>query len=1007
MRLALMLTLAFLFQVKTSSVPKWQASDDEYPSALELSEDGLSLMEPAIVPEPKDGSRWWYTPSRRAHVHSAKAKSRLMQKMMSNKVNEDLRLPGDVLPSIYSIRLLPFIEEGNFTTDGHIDIFVDCIRDTNSISMNAADITFKSLSITVLDLTTNSPLAIVDFVDEQVTREIVTIKTATPLTAGNRYKISMDFTSILNDELRGFYRSSYMENGVKKWLAVTQMEAPDARRAFPCFDEPNMKANFSITLGRKTTMKTASNMNILSTNPIDGMPGYVWDYYATSVTMSSYLVAFLVSEFEAVPTSTTHRVPFRLWVKPQSAHLAGYSLSVGPELQEFFERYFKIDYPLPKQDLAAIPDFAAGAMENWGLVTYRESALLIDVPRESRGRRQSVADINAHELAHQWFGNLVTTDWWNTIWLNEGFATYLEFPSMDAVEPDFRFTDQFVVIELHYVFGVDALETSRPINLPVTTNDEINNMFDAISYDKGSCIIRMAADFIGLETFTRGLTRYLNARAYKNAVEDDLWLALQQQSDEEGVSLPATVKEIMDTWTLQMGFPLINVTRDYNTGGAVVSQERFLLRKDPGSTDTHVYRWWVPLTYTNGGSLVRQIQWLSKDQASRTISNLGATDKWVIFNYDQQNLYRVAYDTENYRLIAEQLMVDHTRFLDNNRAQLLDDTFVLASVHLVPYKSALDLSLYLKYEKEYVPWNAVLSELNYIDSMLYNQPQFSQWTVHLTNLVTPYYNHHGFQESTLDAHLTVFGRSDAMSWACKLMVPDCVDNSKAKYAQQMASPDNTTILSPNQKSIILRTGVENGGQTEWDFAFNQYKSKYDTSYLIAATKSRDTSRLNTLLERMIDSQSGIRLSEVNTLFNNVASNPVGNPVATDFLVNRWTDIEQSWLGTNYFINFFRYVCNRQNTQAQLDRLLQLRTDHSDILGNSKTVQQGIDVVVENIKWMELHQEEIGNWLSVSVPTTTTTTTTPSPPVPAGSPSVYQTSAILILVFCFLGLFIMH
>ncbi|EFX67144.1 hypothetical protein DAPPUDRAFT_203795 [Daphnia pulex] len=920
--------------------------------------------------------------------------------MLSNKVNEDLRLPGDVLPSDYTIRLLPFIEEGNFTTDGHIDIFVDCVRDTNSISMNAADITFKKLSIAVVDLSNNNnPLAMVDFIDEQSTREIVTIRTAEKLMAGKRYKISMDFVSILNDELRGFYRSSYMENGVRKWLAVTQMEAPDARRAFPCFDEPNMKAVFTIVLGRKITMRTASNMNIISSDQMSGMPDYVWDYYQTTVKMSSYLVAFLVSEFEDVATTTSHRVPFRLWVKPESRHLAGYSLSVAPGMQEFYESYFKIAYPLPKQDLAAIPDFSAGAMENWGLVTYRESALLIDVPLESRSRKQSVADINAHELAHQWFGDLVTTDWWNTIWLNEGFATYVEFLGTNAVEPDFRMLDQFVVRELHYVFGVDALETSRPINLPVTTPAEISRMFDAISYDKGSCIIRMAADFIGLETFNRGLTRYLNARSYKNAVEDDLWLALQQQVDEDGISLPASVKDIMDTWTLQMGFPLITVTRDYSTGGASVSQDRFLIRKNPNSTDTHVYLWWVPLTHTNGGDLlVRKTEWISKDQPSTTIGNLGASsDNWVIFNYDQQNLYRVAYDSENYRLIAQQLMVDHGRILDNNRAQLLDDAFVLASVHLLPYKSALDLSLYLKYETEYVPWNAVLSELSYIDSMLYSQPQYSHWLTHMMNLVTPYYSHVGFQESTLDAHLTVFARSDAMSWACKLQIADCVDNSKAKYAELMKEPDNSLILSPNQKSVILKTGVENGGQAEYDFAFTQYTSKYDTSFLIAAASSKDVSRLNSLLNKMLDSESGIRLSDVNTLFNNVASNPVGNALATDFLVNQWDAIEQSSLGTGYFVNFFRYVCNRQNTQAQLDRLLELRNTHADILGSSNTVQQGIDVVIENIKWMELHQNEIGNWLAdnteepTTIPTSTTTTTTTTTVQPTASSTTTTTT----------------
>ncbi|EFX81628.1 hypothetical protein DAPPUDRAFT_317254 [Daphnia pulex] len=926
----------------------------------------LSLLEPAVVPDPVDGiSRWWYTPSRKAFLfrHNYAKNGEIEPRQ-----GEDLRLPGNILPRLYNIRLLPFIEVGNWTTDGYVEISVDCIIATVNISINSLDLTIDQPSITVTDELTGNPIPVVNFIDEQSTRELITLQVSQPLTVGGRYKITMKYISVLNTLLTGFYRSDYEENGEVKYLAVSDFEATSARRAFPCFDEPTMKANFTITLGRKETWTSASNMPLIRTEPMAGVTGFVWDYYETSVTMSTYLVAFLVSEFVGIPSEPgLSNVEFRIWARADARNLTDYARNIGPRVLEFFESFFAIDYPLPKQDMAAIPDFAAGAMENWGLITYREQYLLTDPTTTSARSFQFAAIIIAHELSHQWFGNLVTMDWWNALWLNEGFASYMEYIGTDAVEPDFRMNDQFIIENLQYVFGVDALETSRPINIEVNTPAEINSMFDAISYEKGSCVIRMCADFIGFDTFQRGLTRYLNDNAYGNAGQDNLWAALQTQADLENVVLPATIKEIMDTWTYKMGFPYITVTRDYQTGGALVTQERFLLRKSNDSTDPIVYQWWVPLTYTSDYQTNKR-DWLSVDQISKTLPNLGAAaNQWVIFNIDQQNYYRVAYDTSNYAMIRDQLMMDHQKFSDNNRGQLLDDAFNLALVELIPYATALDLTLYLKYEREYVPWHAALSEFNYIDTMLYNFVEFPNWKNYMTSLVEPTYTFFGFAETQADPHMEKLSRIDAMNWACRLGVADCVQNSLSTYANLMSQPENLLqIVSPNEKSIILRTAIENGGQTEYDFAFNQYKTTGDNSFLVAMCASKQVTVLSGLLEMLLDPNSGILRSDVNTVFNNVANNPIGNELALDFLINRWNDIQNS-LGVTYFATWYRYVCTRQNTQAGLDKLIQLRDAHTLILGNSNSVKQGIETVETNIKWVSLNEEEIGTWLAANQP----------------------------------------
>ncbi|MPC09521.1 Aminopeptidase N [Portunus trituberculatus] len=499
-----------------------------------------------------------------------------------------------------------------------------------------------------------------------------------PLTKGRRYVLSMEFTGYLNDKLHGFYRSSYRDsNGIKRWLAVTQFQPTDARRAFPCFDEPAMKATFEVFLAREIDMSAISNMPKISSQPIEGQQGWIRDSFNTSVPMSTYLVAFLVSDFSSKEVTTQNGVTFRTLAREAAINQANYSLEIGPNILTFFEDYFSIPYPLPKQDMIAIPDFAAGAMENWGLITYRETAMLYDPKVSAAYNKQRVAIVVAHELAHQWFGNLVTPKWWTDLWLNEGFANYMEYVGTDHAEPEWQMMEQFIVVDLHKVLRLDCLESSHPINIPVGHPDEIYEIFDTISYSKG---------------------------------HQDLTLVKC-----------VTVKTIMDTWTLQMGYPVITVIRSADGASATVTQERFLLRKDSNSTDTHVYRWWVPLSYTTQATAnfnnTAPSMWLSKTDTNITIRSLPDSKQWVIFNVQETGYYRVNYDDKNWKLLIEQLKVDHTKIHVNNRAQLIDDALNLARAGQLSYSLPMDLIAYLKNETSYTPWATALNNLAYIDKL--------------------------------------------------------------------------------------------------------------------------------------------------------------------------------------------------------------------------------------------------------------------------------------------------
>lgn len=364
-----------------------------------------------------------------------------------------------------------------------------------------------------------------------------------------------------------------------------------------------------------------------------------------------------------------------------------YAKYIGPKVLKFYENYFDVKFPLPKVDMIAIPDFSAGAMENWGLVTYRETALLYSPNVSSASAQHRVASVIAHELAHQWFGNLVTMKWWTDLWLNEGFATYVASLGVNYLHPEWNSFEEESVENTLAIFKFDSLKSSHPVSVPIGDPSEISQIFDKISYEKGSSIIRMMQLFLGEDVFRNGVSNYLKMHKYGNAEQDNLWDSLTIEAHKNN-SLPedVTVKQIMDTWTLQTGYPVLTIDRNYEHGTANITQVRYLADTVRTRSDLDAC-WWVPLSYTSEKehdfNNTQAKAWLKcdkvEDEKPAIIDGMPDKSQWVLFNIQLAGLYKVKYDKQNWDLLIDQLSGPNYNQINTiNRAQLIDDALDLA-----------------------------------------------------------------------------------------------------------------------------------------------------------------------------------------------------------------------------------------------------------------------------------------------------------------------------------------
>jgi puromycin-sensitive aminopeptidase len=636
------------------------------------------------------------------------------------------RLPATVRPLRYDLTLQPDLEGATFS--GSCAATVTVTEATSTVVLNAIELAIDEAWLTDelgqrLDVTGIE-------LDEEAER--ATLALASPVDTGT-WVVHTRFRGVLNDRLHGFYRSTFTDaDGVERAIAVTQFEATDARRAFPCWDEPALKAVFGISLVVDEDLLAISNAAEVERSPQGD--GTVLVRFADTMKMSTYLVAFVVGPLEATDPVDVDGTPLRVVYPRGKGALTGYALEVGAACLRFFSDYYDIGYPGDKLDLVAVPDFAFGAMENLGCVTFREVLLLVDPAEVTQPELQNVTDVIAHELAHMWFGDLVTMRWWNGIWLNEAFATFMEMLATDDIRPEW---DRWVTFGLSRTaaFDVDALRNTRPIEYPVESPADAEGMFDILTYEKGAAVVRMLEQYLGPEPFREGIRRYLARHRYGNTETTDLWDAIEEASGEP-------VRRIMDSWIFQGGFPLIDVDLVDDGGTVRLTQERFGYAGDLGGDaelEAHrATRWSVPVILTISMNGVLTVEKVLLEGDSVDIALVEAID-WVLVNTEGTGFYRVRYAPTLLAGLASRAQAELSPI---ERYGLVDDAFAAVLAGAMSAEHLLDLLAPFQDEDDLSVWQRILGALAALDRLL-DGPAADAFALRVRQLAGPAYNRLG------------------------------------------------------------------------------------------------------------------------------------------------------------------------------------------------------------------------------------------------------------------------
>ena len=841
-----------------------------------------------------------------------------MQK--KNKQN-NVRLSTNVSPIEYDITLNPDLN--NFTFEGFETIHFSILKTTKIITLHSKDLEIETVS---LEIKKEKIFAKISYNEKNETVDFSFPKNI----PSGKHKLNIVFKGILNDKMRGFYRSKYFIENKEHHIATTQFEATDARRAFPCFDEPAHKAIFNVSLVIPKG-KTAIS-NTLPVNVAEHSADLQIIKFAPTPKMSTYLLAFIVGDFEYLEKKSKNGVQVRVYTTPGKKNQASFALDTTVKVLDFYEEYFDIPYPINTLDMIAIPDFTSLAMENWGAITFREMGLLIDEKNSSVGSKELVAEVIAHEIAHQWFGNLVTMEWWTHLWLNEGFASYIPYLAIHEIFPKWNVWERFTTDTQGIALKLDSLKTTHPIEIEVHHPDEIGEIFDAVSYSKGASIIRMLAEYLGEKDFRDGLRYYLKKHSYKNTETIHLWKAFEKVSKKK-------VSKMMHNWTSRPGYPLVKAKMVQNK--LITTQTRFFSSPISAKNSQDKTKWDIPITFKMGK-----------------------------INFGETGFYRVAYSTE--LLEKLKLQVQNKTLGNEDRLGIIRDLFALAEAGIVKTTEVLNFLTSYKDparnasgvtdaggEDSFIVWIEIISGLVKLEQILSKTKSKEYLSKFILEFLSPIFNKLNFEKITNEIHTNALLRSMVISTLGKNGHKEIIKEAQNRFTIIKKGGH----IDPDIRGAIYAIIASNGNNKDFQDLIKLYKKEtlHEEKNRIgnALGYFKDKEILKAVCEFSVSKD--VRNQDTVSIINNVGLNPLGRDIWWNFVKKNWKKFVTNYgYGGHTLSRLIKAISNSAEEKHFKDFKKFFATHEAP--GAKRSTEQVLEKLEGNIAWLKRDEKIIEEFL---------------------------------------------
>lgn len=873
---------------------------------------------------------------------------------MSSGVDREI-LPDNVKPVNYDISLYDLELGSVFNYKGTIKIQIRVKRPTKEIVINAHRLKIHNVEVSSesTDLNKASDISY----DEKSQRAILSFSQEIG-TAENAI-LKADFTGIMNNDMAGFYRSKYKPSITPSksvptedndcLMFSTQFESCDARSAFPCFDEPNLKASFDVNIEIPEDLIALSNM------PEKGVSkskhGFKVVSFDRTPIMSTYLLAWAFGDFEYVEDFTQRKyngkpMPVRVYTTKGLKEQARFGLKNASQVVDYFSEIFGIDYPLPKLDLLAVHDFSHNAMENWGLITYRTTAILFDEQHSAAKYKNRVAYVVAHELAHQWFGNLVTMDWWSELWLNEGFATWVGWLAIDHLYPEFEVWCQFVTEAVQTAQQLDSLRSSHPIEVPVKDALEIEQIFDAISYLKGSSVIRMLSNHLGVEVFLRGVSEYLKAHAYGNATTKDLWKALSDSSGKD-------VETFMDPWIRKLGYPLLTVAEE--PGQIGVRQTRFLLTGDVKAEEDETL-WWIPLSLkTSSQATAATIDALtSKEETLRDVD-----EAFYKFNANQTGFYRTNYPPPR----LAKMGAEKDKLTAEDKIGLIADAAALALSGDGTTAGLLTFISNFHDETNQAVWAQLVASLINIRSIFAENKAVAdglrQFTLKLVSSATEKI---GWEFSPGEDYLTGQLRALLIDVAGGAGHTSTINEAKRRFELYL-SGDRESI-HPSLRLPVFRINVAEGGKNTYEAIKTEYLETTSIDGKEICLQSLGRVQTPALVNDFLDFQYSdkVKVQDMHSGSMALAGNSNSRGTLWQYITKNWDMVHGKLSGNSVVLDRYLKNCLQKFASHDREREIARFFENKDKTGFDRGLVQVSDTIRSNANYKERDERLTLEWL---------------------------------------------